>query len=308
MEIWRLNQIVQRPIPLAAVLPPEGEHHSIMEENGNDEDSIVVSKSNAHPVPISYAATNGAIVPVDGHCCNDGGKRSTKSRKLEYMECLKNHAAALGGHILDGCGEFMASPDTNPSEPTSLTCAACGCHRNFHRQRYIGEAEVDDSNNGGNDGPCMLMALSRAGCRPLMDSADPQQPRRKKRFRTRFSCEQKEMMRQLAQRLGWRMPKRDDVMLDESCRAIGVSRSVFKVWMHNNKNSSLNTVATGLNGKDDDVLNGNSVDNGNENANGVSSNHDRSRSGSRSGGGDVDGVSSSSSPSPSPSCSTSPSR
>ena len=53
---------------------------------------------------------------------------------VTYKECLKNHAAAIGGHALDGCGEFMPSPSSTPSDPTSLKCAACGCHRNFHRR------------------------------------------------------------------------------------------------------------------------------------------------------------------------------
>ncbi|GER50491.1 homeobox protein 30 [Striga asiatica] len=53
---------------------------------------------------------------------------------VTYRECLKNHAASLGGHAVDGCGEFMPSPASDPAEPASLTCAACGCHRNFHRR------------------------------------------------------------------------------------------------------------------------------------------------------------------------------
>ncbi|KAK8672629.1 hypothetical protein V6N13_110994 [Hibiscus sabdariffa] len=53
---------------------------------------------------------------------------------VTYKECLKNHAASLGGHALDGCGEFMPSPTATPADPTSLKCAACGCHRNFHRR------------------------------------------------------------------------------------------------------------------------------------------------------------------------------
>ncbi|CAL9123911.1 unnamed protein product [Musa acuminata var. zebrina] len=51
-----------------------------------------------------------------------------------YRECLKNHAASLGGHALDGCGEFMLSPAADPADPSSLRCVACGCHRNFHRR------------------------------------------------------------------------------------------------------------------------------------------------------------------------------
>ncbi|KAI3713167.1 hypothetical protein L1987_71740 [Smallanthus sonchifolius] len=38
----------------------------------------------------------------------------------------------MGGHATDGCCEFMPSPTSSPTYPTSLKCAACGCHRNFH--------------------------------------------------------------------------------------------------------------------------------------------------------------------------------
>ena len=55
-----------------------------------------------------------------------------------YRECLKNHVVSLGGHAVDGCGEFMPSPGANPADPTSLKCAACGCHRNFHRRTVEG--------------------------------------------------------------------------------------------------------------------------------------------------------------------------
>ncbi|XP_043699098.1 zinc-finger homeodomain protein 9-like [Telopea speciosissima] len=50
----------------------------------------------------------------------------------------KNHAASLDGHTLDGCGEFMPSPSATLTDPTSLKCAACGCHRNFQSR----ESEV----------------------------------------------------------------------------------------------------------------------------------------------------------------------
>ncbi|KAJ0803432.1 putative transcription factor ZF-HD family [Helianthus annuus] len=40
----------------------------------------------------------------------------------------------MGDHAVDGCGEFMPSPTSSPTYPTSLKCTACGCHRNFHRR------------------------------------------------------------------------------------------------------------------------------------------------------------------------------
>lgn len=47
---------------------------------------------------------------------------------------LQNRTAAIGGHTLDVCSKFMPSLTFTSSDPTSLTCAACGCHHNFHRR------------------------------------------------------------------------------------------------------------------------------------------------------------------------------
>lgn len=69
------------------------------------------------------------------------GASLAKPRSVKYRECLKNHAASIGGHANDGCGEFMPSGDEGTLE--ALKCAACGCHRNFHRR--------DTSGNGGAD-------------------------------------------------------------------------------------------------------------------------------------------------------------
>lgn len=52
-----------------------------------------------------------------------------------YMECQKNHAACSGGYAVDGCMKFMAS--TAAGDQGALTCAACGCHRNFHKKEQL---------------------------------------------------------------------------------------------------------------------------------------------------------------------------
>jgi ZF-HD class homeobox domain-containing protein len=63
----------------------------------------------------------------------------------------------------------------------------------------------------------------------------------RRRTRTKFTEEQKERMARFAERLGWRMPKREpgrapgDDEVGRFCREIGVTRQVFKVWMHNHK-------------------------------------------------------------------------
>ncbi|KAE8693272.1 Zinc-finger homeodomain protein 6 [Hibiscus syriacus] len=58
---------------------------------------------------------------------------------IRYRECLKNHAASMGAHVVDGCGEFM--PSGEEGTMGALKCAACECHRNFHRKEINGESQ-----------------------------------------------------------------------------------------------------------------------------------------------------------------------
>ncbi|KAL9365041.1 hypothetical protein Peur_042914 [Populus x canadensis] len=192
---------------------------------------------------------------------------------VSYRECLKNHAAGFGGLALDGCGEFMPKPTTTPQDPTSLKCAACGCHRNFHRSEPFGPTTTTttrmppspalnwttspgpgSTSSGPSPSPAspipqsfypsaphMLLALSAGH----PDDTQPQKqshslvminPHGKKRGRTKFSQEQKEKMYLFAEKLGWRMPRGiNDRDVGEFCIEIGVDRNVFKVWMHNNR-------------------------------------------------------------------------
>ncbi|KAE8667639.1 putative Maternal effect embryo arrest 12 [Hibiscus syriacus] len=93
--------------------------------------------------------------------------------------------------------------------------------------------------------PHMLLALTTAYSGPLLDSSHPSMPRinnnnnnnGRKRSRTKFTKEQKEKMHAFAERLGWRMAKSEERSIKEFCYEVGVDRGVFKVWMHNNKNT-----------------------------------------------------------------------
>lgn len=69
------------------------------------------------------------VVRKEGSSKSSGG---SMARSVRYAECQKNHAASIGGYAVDGCREFMASGEEGTSG--ALTCAACGCHRNFHRR------------------------------------------------------------------------------------------------------------------------------------------------------------------------------
>lgn len=44
-------------------------------------------------------------------------------------------------------------------------------------------------------------------------------------------------MHEFADKVGWKMQKRDENMVMEFCNEVGVDRGVLKVWMHNNKNT-----------------------------------------------------------------------
>ncbi|KAL7139240.1 hypothetical protein ABFS83_09G037600 [Erythranthe nasuta] len=76
----------------------------------------------------------------------EGSNRSSSAqviRNVRYAECQKNHAANIGGYAVDGCREFMAGGADGTA--AALSCAACGCHRNFHRREVDTEVVCDSS-------------------------------------------------------------------------------------------------------------------------------------------------------------------
>ncbi|WOL15506.1 hypothetical protein Cni_G24287 [Canna indica] len=70
---------------------------------------------------------------------DDEAATCTTRQGARYAECRKNHVASTGGYATDGCGEFMA--DGEEGTTGALKCAACGCHRSFHRR--VQEAQVE---------------------------------------------------------------------------------------------------------------------------------------------------------------------
>ncbi|KAL5539298.1 hypothetical protein UlMin_043718 [Ulmus minor] len=208
----------------------------------------------------------------------EGVTGQAQARKPRYRECQKNHAIGIGGHALDGCGEFM--PAGADGTLDALKCAACSCHRNFHRK------ETDSPTGGGGipepygvvhhyphpqfsspyyRSPSGYLHVAPHHGRPLAlpstsggggslsreDQEDVSNPSgggvgggsgfgfssSKKRFRTKFSQDQKDRMLELAERLGWRIQKQDEAAVQQFCNDTGVKRHVLKVWMHNNKHT-----------------------------------------------------------------------
>ncbi|KAJ6821082.1 ZF-HD homeobox protein [Iris pallida] len=161
-----------------------------------------------------------------------------------YRECMRNHAASIGGQAYDGCGEFMPGGDAGTAE--ALKCAACGCHRNFHRR--------DHNHHHHHQKPIRSVHPFQHVFRPAVpyrqaagSRAGSETPPRteRKRNRTKFTAEQKEKMAAFAERSGWRIPRHDDPALRGFLEEIGVERHVLKVWMHNNK-SHLAAAAGGV--------------------------------------------------------------
>ncbi|XP_038976512.1 mini zinc finger protein 2-like [Phoenix dactylifera] len=105
-----------------------------------------------------------------------GWAACTRGREVRYGECQKNHAASAGGYAVDGCREFMAEGEEGSSG--ALKCAACGCHRNFHRRVQENEGSCDCSSSamarqweGFNC--CILFVSCELVCQSKMDSAHP---------------------------------------------------------------------------------------------------------------------------------------
>ncbi|KAF8005729.1 hypothetical protein BT93_K0115 [Corymbia citriodora subsp. variegata] len=59
----------------------------------------------------------------------------------------------------------------------------------------------------------------------------------KKRLRTKFTQEQKEKMFSFAEKVGWKIQKQEESVVQQFCQEIGVKRRVLEVWMHNNKHN-----------------------------------------------------------------------
>ncbi|VYS51838.1 unnamed protein product [Arabidopsis thaliana] len=194
---------------------------------------------------------------------------------IKYNECLKNHAATMGGNAIDGCGEFMPSGEEGSIE--ALTCSVCNCHRNFHRRETEGEEKtffspylnhhqpppqqrklmfhhkmiksplpqqmimpIGVTTAGSNSESEDLMEEEGGGSLTFRQPPPPPSPysyghNQKKRFRTKFTQEQKEKMISFAERVGWKIQRQEESVVQQLCQEIGIRRRVLKVWMHNNK-------------------------------------------------------------------------
>ncbi|PIA55286.1 hypothetical protein AQUCO_00800183v1 [Aquilegia coerulea] len=241
-------------------------------------DSQSLNHNHNHIIPSSASQV---VLPSNGPINPSTLEDHMPYKKIvKYRECLKNHAAAMGGNATDGCGEFMPSGEEGSLE--ALKCSACNCHRNFHRKEMEGEASsfefyhhphlskmgrkvivshhhhkmLGSDNLGYPSGTLipsrpapshpMLMSYNMSSLPSESDEQDGNgginvavRPihQVKKRFRTKFTQEQKDKMLNFAENSGWRIQKQEDSVVQQFCQELGIKRRVLKVWMHNNKHN-----------------------------------------------------------------------
>ncbi|GAB4846827.1 hypothetical protein Ancab_025834 [Ancistrocladus abbreviatus] len=247
------------------------------------------------PIPITSRSNSNLNRPEPSASATATATATTGNSTVHYRECQRNHAAHLGGHVVDGCGEFM--PGGEEGTPEFFKCAACDCHRNFHRKEMDSGAVTAPPPPPLPNTNCFIpfnpskpinqkhMNVISAAAQPAPPQPQiPQQHQRvvtsvgplhhpptmmafggggtgvpaessseelnifrsrgqasesygasKKRFRTKFTQEQKDRMMQFAEKIGWRIQKQDEGEVQQLCDEVGVKRQVFKVWMHNNR-------------------------------------------------------------------------
>ncbi|KAL6176325.1 hypothetical protein ACLB2K_052959 [Fragaria x ananassa] len=242
--------------PVVAPPPPQNQIPASINNNGSSiptatspdqEEQEEEDEEHANHVNVAYNHNNN--------------NKKVVNNSIKYKECLKNHAAAMGGTATDGCGEFMPSGEEGTIE--ALNCSACNCHRNFHRKEIDGDHGMS-SWDVNNNSTRMIMSynnnMSMGGLMGthLPSESDEQEQDQihhhghgggvnvasrapvqlvKKRFRTKFTQEQKEKMFNFAEKVGWKIQKQEEPVVQNFCHEIGVKRRVLKVWMHNNKHN-----------------------------------------------------------------------
>ncbi|RZB69586.1 zinc-finger homeodomain protein 2 [Glycine soja] len=253
------------------------------EQEEHEEEEMVMPEPAAVSAPPSYDSlgNSGAMSKLGG---GEGRKTAlgAEAAAVRYRECQKNHAVSFGGHAVDGCCEFMAAGEDGTLE--AVICAACNCHRNFHRKEIDGEitsfhyraqpppppmhhhhqfspyyhhrVPQHPAAAGylhhhltppmSQHRPLALPAAASGGglSREEEDMSNPSSSGgggggggSKKRFRTKFTQEQKDKMLAFAEQLGWRIQKHDESAVEQFCAETNVKRNVLKVWMHNNKST-----------------------------------------------------------------------
>ncbi|XP_010476535.1 PREDICTED: zinc-finger homeodomain protein 14-like [Camelina sativa] len=161
-----------------------------------------------------------------------------------YRECMRNHAAKLGSYAIDGCREYSQSV-------TGDLCAACGCHRSYHRRvEVISSAQISHTRF-----PFMSLRRVKQLARLKWKTAEQRKQdvdeeeedteetsteekiTVQRRSKSKFTAEQREAMKDFAAKIGWTLKDKRAIReeIRDFCQGIGVTRYHFKTWVNNNK-------------------------------------------------------------------------
>ncbi|KAF2299749.1 hypothetical protein GH714_003048 [Hevea brasiliensis] len=195
-------------------------------------------------VPPGYDTISNSSRPKMGPASGEGASTTAaatataNARKsgslIRYRECLKNHAETDGAS--EGTNHQQPHPQFSPFYRAPLPAGYLHLTpAPQHRPLALPAASV-----GGAGG-----AVIGGGYTREEDVSNPSSSgggggsygSSKKRFRTKFTQEQKDKMLDFAERLGWRIQKHDEAAVEQFCAENGVKRHVLKVWMHNNKHT-----------------------------------------------------------------------
>ncbi|ESQ34829.1 hypothetical protein EUTSA_v10009416mg [Eutrema salsugineum] len=166
------------------------------------------------------------------------------ARKSRYGECVKNQASGIGTTAYDGCGEFVSAT----AGEDSMNCAACGCHRSFHREESLSGGILEELNltphqfrqifcspyGERKDEGKKRIVMDRSGGDDLVEEGEG----RVKRLKTKFTAEQTEKMRNYAEKLRWKVSPESREAVEKFCVEIGVNRKKIMVWMNNHKDKN----------------------------------------------------------------------
>ncbi|KFK43718.1 hypothetical protein AALP_AA1G163900 [Arabis alpina] len=158
-----------------------------------------------------------------------------------YRECMRNHAAKLGSYAIDGCREYSQSL-------TGDLCAACGCHRSYHRRIDVKSSSQIPHARFPFTSLRRVKQLARLKWKPAEEEEEEDTGEEtstdekmlttvKRRRKSKFTAEQREAMRDYAAKLGWTLKDKRAIReeIRVFCEGIGVSRYLFKTWVNNNK-------------------------------------------------------------------------
>ncbi|KAL5787291.1 hypothetical protein ACOSP7_004240 [Xanthoceras sorbifolium] len=172
----------------------------------------------------------------------DYNQLTVADQGTRYRECRRNHAASLGKHATDGCGEFLKAGDDGTEK--GFLCAACRCHRSFHRKELLtNQLHVLPPP------PPLVLARpvvlyhSQVGSRSSkrafgeekIKEMEMERKMMKAKKRAKLSAEQKNKMKTFADKLGWRPQKHDEEEIEKFCNEVGISQKIFKGCLNNNR-------------------------------------------------------------------------